>query len=356
MLDGREVATVNVGSDSIDVKLISTATPIDDPGDLAGVFVRTRDGRMVPMSSIATIREEATVPSLARQSQQRALPITADLENGTALQAALDAARQVAGEVLPEGYRIVPTGEAKTLEDTSGGLTQTFGFALAVILLVLAAQFESFVAALIIIATVPFGLAAAVFAIALTGGTLNLYSQIGLVMLVGIMAKNGILIVEFANHLRDQGRSVRDAILEASLTRLRPVAMTMIATVVGAVPLVLAFGAGAEARVALGWVLVGGLGFATIFTLFLTPVAYLLLAGFTKPAAAGEARLQQELDEAEEAELAERMEGEPAGPVSNTADGVAEGEEPTASVARPAAGAAAERKSDPPSAVPAAAE
>ncbi len=355
VLDGREVATVNVGSDSIDVKLISTATPIDDPSDLAGVFVRTRDGRMVPMSSIATIREEATVPSLARQSQQRALPITADLENGTALQAALDAARQVADEVLPEGYRIVPTGEAKTLEDTSGGLAQTFGFALVVILLVLAAQFESFIAALIIIATVPFGLAAAVFAIAFTGGTLNLYSQIGLVMLVGIMAKNGILIVEFANHLRDEGRSVRDAILEASLTRLRPVAMTMIATVVGAVPLVLAFGAGAEARVALGWVLVGGLGFATIFTLFLTPVAYLLLAGFTKPAAASEARLQRELEEAEEAELAARMESEPVEEDSHAAGGAVEGEEPPTAT-KTTSQAAAERKAEPPAEVPAAAE
>ncbi|BBE74303.1 efflux RND transporter permease subunit [Oharaeibacter diazotrophicus] len=304
VLDGREVATVNVADQSIPVKLVSTGNPIDDPGDLAGVFVRTRDGRMVPMSSIATIREEATAPSLSRESQQRAVPITADLDNSTALRAGLDAARTVAAATLPPGFRIVPLGEAATLEETSGGFATTFGFALVVILLVLAAQFESFVAALIIIATVPFGLAAAVFAIALTGGTLNLYSQIGLVMLVGIMAKNGILIVEFANHLRDEGRGVRAAILEASLTRLRPVSMTMIATVVGAVPLVLAFGAGAEARVALGWVLVGGLGFATVFTLFLTPVAYLLLAGFSKPRAEGEARLARELEEAEEARLA----------------------------------------------------
>jgi len=294
---------------------LSVVIDRDRAQDLGGVFVRTRDGRMVPMSSIATIREEATAPSLSRESQQRAVPITADLDNGTALRAGLDAARTVAAATLPPGFRIVPLGEAATLEETSGGFATTFGFALVVILLVLAAQFESFVAALIIIATVPFGLAAAVFAIALTGGTLNLYSQIGLVMLVGIMAKNGILIVEFANHLRDEGRGVRAAILEASLTRLRPVSMTMIATVVGAVPLVLAFGAGAEARVALGWVLVGGLGFATIFTLFLTPVAYLLLAGFSKPRAEGEARLARELEEAEEARLA--GDDEPAAPTGS---------------------------------------
>ena len=168
-------------------------------------------------------------------------------------------------------------GEAATLNETSSGVAITFAFALLVVLLVLAAQFESFISAFIIMFTVPFGLAAAVFAIALTGGSLNIYSQIGLVMLVGIMAKNGILIVEFANQLREQGYRVHDAIREACRIRLRPVVMTMIATVVGGVPLVLMGGAGAEARQALGWIVVGGLGFATIITLFVTPVAFLLL-------------------------------------------------------------------------------
>ncbi|WP_181706054.1 efflux RND transporter permease subunit [Chthonobacter rhizosphaerae] len=305
VLDGREIAEVTAGDRSIPVKLLATRSPLNDPKDLENVFVRTGDGRMVPISAIASIREEAVAPSLAREGQQRAVPITSELGEGTALQGALETVREIAAEVLPEGYRIEPLGEAATLEETSGGLALTFGFAIVVILLVLAAQFESFVAALIIIATVPFGLAAAVFAILLTGGTLNLYSQIGLVMLVGIMAKNGILIVEFANQLRDEGYAVRRAIEEACRIRLRPVMMTMIATIVGAVPLVLAFGAGAEARVALGWVLVGGLGFATVFTLFLTPVVYLLLAGFTKPRTAEEARLARELREAEAIRLIE---------------------------------------------------
>ncbi len=299
VLDGHEVVSVTVGDRSIPVKLISTATPLDDPKDLENVFVRTGDGRMVPMSAIATVREEATAPSLAREGQQRAVPITSELGPGVALAEALGAAREIAGAVLPEGYRITPVGEAKTLEETSGGLAITFGFAIVVILLVLAAQFESFIAALIIIATVPFGLAAAVFAMVAMGGSLNLYSQIGLVMLVGIMAKNGILIVEFANQLRDEGMSVRRSIEEACRIRLRPVMMTMIATIVGAVPLTVAFGAGAEARQALGWVLVGGLGIATVFTLFLTPVVYLLLAGLSRPRAAGEVRLTRELEEAE---------------------------------------------------------
>jgi HAE1 family hydrophobic/amphiphilic exporter-1 len=173
-----------------------------------------------------------------------------------------------------------------------------FGFAIVIILLVLAAQFESFVSAIIIMATVPLGLACAVFAMLLTGTSFNVYSQIGLVMLVGIMAKNGILIVEFANQLRDRGMGVREAIEEASNIRLRPVVMTMICTILGGLPLVLAAGAGAEARVALGWIIVGGLGLATVSTLFLTPVAYLLLGRFVTPKIEEEARLKRELDEA----------------------------------------------------------
>ena len=164
-----------------------------------------------------------------------------------------------------------------------------------VVFLVLAAQFESIVSALIVMATVPLGLACAVFALVLTGGSLNVYSQIGLVLLVGIMAKNGILIVEFADQLRDRGRTVRQAIEEATRIRLRPVMMTMIATVLGGVPLIFSGGAGAEARHALGWIIVGGLGPATLATLYLTPVAYLLLAGLARPRAQEEARLRAEL-------------------------------------------------------------
>jgi HAE1 family hydrophobic/amphiphilic exporter-1 len=190
---------------------------------------------------------------------------------------------------------IVFTGEAKALQQTSGNVLQTFGFAVLVVLLVLAAQFESFNSAIILFATVPFGLAAAVFAILLSGGSINIYSEIGLVMLVGLMSKNGILIVEFANQLRDQGQSVQEAIRNACMIRLRPVVMTMVATVLGGLPLVLRSGAGAEARHALGWIIVGGLGFATIFTLFLTPVVFSLLARLSKPRAAEEQRLKEEL-------------------------------------------------------------
>jgi len=204
----------------------------------------------------------------------------------------------MADEILPAGERIIPLAEAATLQENSSGMLITFGFAILIIFLVLSAQFESFVSALIVMATVPLGLACAVFALVLTGGSLNIYSQIGLVLLVGIMAKNGILIVEFADQLRDQGRNVRQAIEQACAIRLRPVMMTMIATIIGGVPLVAASGAGAEARIALGWIIVGGLGLAVAATLFVTPVAYLLLARFSKPRAAEEVKLLGELDAA----------------------------------------------------------
>ena len=210
--------------------------------------------------------------------------------------------RQLAAPLLPPGARMVPlaeTGDAR--RDIARASRLTFGFALLVVFLVLAAQFESFVSALIVMATVPLGLGCAVVAMVLTGVSLNVYSQIGLVLLVGIIAKNGILVVEFANQLRDHGAGVREAIEEACRIRLRPVMMTMAATILGGVPLLLSCGAGAEARHALGWVIVGGLGLATLLTLFLTPVAYLLLAGFSKPRAEETARLERELAEVESA-------------------------------------------------------
>ena len=295
VLDGRKIGSVYVGDRSFDVKLVSTTNPINDPTDLENVFLKTTDGRYVPMSSIATVVEKAVPPQLNRESRQRSIAITSDLRSDFALGDAYAAALEIATPLLPPGSHIIPLAEASTLSETSTGIALVFGFAIIIILLVLAAQFESFVSALIVMATVPLGLGCAVFAMILTGTSLNVYSQIGLVLLVGIMAKNGILIVEFADQLRDKGMNVRQAIEEAANIRLRPVCMTMICSVLGGVPLILASGAGAEARVALGWVIVGGLGLATIATLFVTPVAYLLLGRFTKPRAEEEARLEREL-------------------------------------------------------------
>ncbi len=297
MIDGSDVGSVFINDTSYTVRMVSTSNPVNDPRDLEQLFVKTGDGRYVPMSTIATIAESAVPPSLRREEQRRAVPVSASLEDGQlALGEAYSIMLDIARPLLPEGVTVVPLSEAKTLGEASNGLFITFGFALVIILLVLAAQFESVWSAIIVMTTVPFGVAAALYALLLTGGSLNIYSQIGLVLVVGIMAKNGILIVEFANQLRDQGRSVSEAIEEASNIRLRPVMMTMIATILGGLPLVLASGAGAEARSALGWVMVGGLSFAAISTLYLTPVAYLLLARFSKPKAEEEARLERELD------------------------------------------------------------
>jgi HAE1 family hydrophobic/amphiphilic exporter-1 len=298
MLDGRKIGDVFIEDRSYAVKLVSTSNPINDPTDLENIFLKTEDGRFVPVSTIATLAERAVPPSLAREEQQRSVSLSTGLGAGLPLGEAYAEVQRLAAPLLPPGSRVVPLAEAATLGETSSGMLAVFGFAIVIILLVLAAQFESFVSAVIIMATVPLGLACAVFALLLTNTTLNAYSQIGLVLLVGVMAKNGILIVEFANQLRDRGASVRQAIEQASNIRLRPVLMTMICTVLGGVPLVLASGAGAEARVALGWVIVGGLGLATVSTLFLTPVAYLLLGRFVTPKVHEAVRLKRELEEA----------------------------------------------------------
>ncbi len=295
VLDGSTVGTIFLDDDSYDIRLVSTTTPVNDPGDLERTFVPAADGQLVALSSFATLTERPVAPELGREAQSRSVPITASLTPDFALGDALAEMQALAAD-LPDDMRLVPLAEAATLGETASGLAVTFAIALAVVFLVLAAQFESFVSAVIVMATVPLGLACAVFALVLTGGSINVYSQIGLVLLVGIMAKNGILIVEFADQLRERGRSVREAIEEASIVRLRPVMMTMIATVLGGVPLVLAQGAGAEAREVLGWVIVGGLGLATLATLFVTPVAYLLLAGLARPRSAETAILMEELD------------------------------------------------------------
>jgi HAE1 family hydrophobic/amphiphilic exporter-1 len=303
LLDGREMGEYYVEGDAIPVRAQAPDGMMDDPADLESVYVRAAEGRMVPLSSFVTMTERAVAPELRREGQRRAIPLTASLAPGVDLRQAMDDLEVLAAERLPASMGIHYMGEAATLNETSTGVAITFAFALLVVLLVLAAQFESWLSAIIIMFTVPFGLAAAVFAIALSGGSLNIYSQIGLVMLVGIMAKNGILIVEFANQLREHGYRVHDAIREACRIRLRPVVMTMVATVVGGIPLVVMGGAGAEARQALGWIVVGGLGLATLFTLFVTPVAFLLLARFSKTRSAEAERLETELGDVADADL-----------------------------------------------------
>ncbi len=297
MIDGFEVAELNVNDRSIPVLLESAAGAINDPTDLHNLFVATTRGGLVPLSAFVRLRETGTAAELDRAGQKRAVEIDAALPPGYALRQAISDIEGIADDILPAGIGLRFLNEAATLQDTSSEVAITFAVAILVVLLVLAAQFESLLSALVIVLTVPFGLAAAVFALAVTGSTLNIYSQIGLIMLVGLMAKNGILVVEFADQQRDRGLSVGDAIRTAAMTRLRPVMMTMLSTVLGALPLILASGPGAEARSAIGWVVFGGLGISTVFTLILIPVIYSLLAPLAPPRAHAGVRLDRELRE-----------------------------------------------------------
>jgi len=299
MVDGFEVAELNVNDRSIPVMLESAAGAINDPTDLNSLFVTANTGELVPLSAFVAIEETGVAAELDRTGQKRAIEIDAPLPDGYAMKQAIADIEALAKDTLPPGIGLRFINEAATLQDTSREVALTFAIAILVVLLVLAAQFESFLSAAVIVLTVPFGLAAAVFALLLTGITLNIYSQIGLVMLVGLMAKNGILVVEFADQLRDRGHSVHDAVREAAITRLRPVVMTMLSTVLGALPLIIGSGAGAEARAAIGWVVFGGLGISTLFTLILIPVIYSLLAPLAKPRAHAGVRLDRELRDSE---------------------------------------------------------
>ncbi len=268
--------------------------------DLASVFVRSQTtGALIPLSALLSISETTASPELNRYNRLPAITVSAALADGYDLGRAVDDVRRLAEETLPPEGRIAFDGQSKEFVEGSAGIALTILFALVVVYLVLAAQFESFVDPLTILLSSPLAVTGALGAIWLTGQSLNIYTQIGMLLLLGLMAKNGILIVEFANQLRDRGASVREAALEGSVRRLRPILMTVLSTVLGAVPLVLSTGAGAEARGAIGVVIVAGFGFASILTLFVTPVLYDLLARLTKPRSHAERALDAALSPAE---------------------------------------------------------
>jgi multidrug efflux pump len=211
-------------------------------------------------------------------SQRRAVTITANLAPGYSLGQALDFMESTARQQMKPGYAFDYTGLSREFKLSSNTLAITFVLAILFIYLVLAAQFESFIDPFVIMLTVPLSIAGALAALMLTGGSINVYSQIGLITLVGLITKNGILIVEFANHMREEGKALMEAVRDASVMRLRPILMTTLATVFGAVPLAIATGAGAESRVQIGWVIVGGLTLGTLLTLFVVPAVYSLLS------------------------------------------------------------------------------
>ncbi|MEZ5649346.1 MAG: efflux RND transporter permease subunit [Burkholderiaceae bacterium] len=298
MVEGARVGDLTVGDRSVPVMLESSRRRATDPDDLLMVGVRNDGGTLVPMAQFVHFEETAIPSELERFGQRRAVEMEATFADDTPIGETVDRLRELGARTLPPGMGLLFRGDAATFEENARDIRITFALALLVVFLVLVAQFESLTSAAAVLLTVPFGLAAAVFAMTLAGVSLTIYSQIGLLLLVGVMAKNSILMVEFADQLRDRGRSVRDAALEAAATRMRPILMTLSSTALGGLPLVLASGAGAEARLAIGVVIFGGLLLAVGFTLLLTPVLYAMLARFSKPRSRHAELLAQELADA----------------------------------------------------------
>jgi multidrug efflux pump len=286
LLGGRQVTRFKREGKQYDVMVQLEAQNRNTPADLTAIYVRSRDGRLVQLSNLVTVRETVAAKELNHFDRARALRLTANVAPGRSLGEALETLEQTADRVLPKGARTALDGQSREFRESGATLLLTFALALAFIYLVLAAQFESFVSPFIIMLTVPLAALGALATLWVTGNSLNVYSQIGLVMLIGLITKNGILIVVFANQLREKGLGRFDAVVESSTLRLRPILMTSLATVLGALPLALAAGAGSEARQAIGWVVVGGLSVGTLFTLFVIPTAYTVLVREARPAAA----------------------------------------------------------------------
>ncbi|SEA55684.1 efflux RND transporter permease subunit [Rubrimonas cliftonensis] len=273
--------------------------------DLAEVFVRSRTtGELIPLAALVRVAEGTASPEFNRFNRLPAIEISGALNEGYDMGAAIEAVREAAERSLPAEARIAFDGQSREYVESSSGAFTMLIFACVVVYLVLAAQFESFVDPLTILLSAPLAVTGALGAIWLTGQSINVYTQIGMLLLLGLMAKNGILIVEFANQLRDRGASVREAALEGAVRRLRPILMTVLSTLLGAAPLVLSTGAGSESRAAIGMVILGGFGVASLMTLFVTPVLFDLLARLTKPRAA----TAGELDAALKADAAAQVE------------------------------------------------
>ena len=282
MFGSRRATTYLKGGQEYDVVLQTERDDRRSIGDLEALYVNTGSGALVPLSAVVTTETTGDTPERRRLDRQRAITLSADLNPGTTLVDATAFLTDVAAQ-QPQG--VVTTqwgGAARDQQEAGGAVAAAFGLALLLVFLVLAAQFESWITPAVIMLTVPLAAAGGLFGLVMAGSSLNIYSQIGLIILIGVAAKNGILIVEFANQLRDQGRSIHDAIIEASTLRLRPIIMTSIATAFGALPLVLWQGAGAGSRQTIGVVIFSGAMFATLLTLFVVPVIYGVLARFTK--------------------------------------------------------------------------
>ena len=285
LLGGRNVTRYKRDAEQYDVIVQTEAKGRTTPEDINKIYVRGRNEAMIPLSALVSVRETVAPRELNHFGQRRSVSITANLAPDYSLGQALSFMNNTASRVLTAGYSTDLAGTSREFRSSQGALGIVFGMALLFIFLVLAAQFESFIDPLVIMLSVPLSMIGALLALKWSGGSLNVYSQIGLITLVGLITKHGILIVEFTNQLRAQGLEMVDALTQAASQRLRPILMTTGAMVLGAVPLAMAKGAGAESRSQIGWVIVGGMSLGTLLTIFVVPVMYSLLARKTVPGA-----------------------------------------------------------------------
>jgi multidrug efflux pump len=283
MLGGRVVTRYKRDAEQYDVIVQTQESGRNTPSDIDNIYVRGRNDTVIPLSALVKVRESVSPRELNHFGQRRSVSITANLAPDYALGDALKFLDKTAAGILKPGYTTELNGTSREFRSSQGALVIVFVLALFFIFLVLAAQFESFIDPFVIMLSVPLSMFGALMTLKLTGGSLNVYSQIGLITLVGLITKHGILIVEFTNQLREQGVDTFDAIVKASGQRLRPILMTTGAMVLGALPLALATGAGAESRIQIGWVIVGGMSFGTLLTVFVVPTMYTLFARKSVP-------------------------------------------------------------------------
>ncbi len=281
MLGGQRISTFTRDNKLYDVIAQLEAPERATPSDMTGIYVRGREGTLVQLVAVAQIGEGVGPRQLSHFNRVRSATLTANLAPGFALGEALDSLNAAAAAVLPTGSSLALAGESRELVESGNALYFAFILALVVVFMVLAAQFESLIHPFTVILAVPLAVTGALLALLVTGSTLNLYSQIGMILLIGLVTKNSILLVEYANQLKRRGMSSVEAVLESGKIRLRPIVMTSVATIMGAMPIALGLGAGSTSRRPLGYAIVGGLSFSTLLTLFLVPVVYVLLDSLT---------------------------------------------------------------------------
>ncbi|WP_445773620.1 multidrug efflux RND transporter permease subunit [Shewanella sp.] len=291
MLGGRSETTFVERGEEYDVYLRGDENSFNSVTDLSKIYFRSAKGELITLDTVTHVEEIASPQRLSHTNKQKSITIKANLGNGYTLGEALDFLEQRAVTLLPSDISIAYTGESKDYKENQSGVLIVFGLALLIAYLVLAAQFESFINPAVVMFTVPMGILGGFIGLVLTNQGINIYSQIGMIMLIGMVTKNGILIVEFANQLRDRGLPLDTAIIDASARRLRPILMTAFTTLIGAIPLIISTGAGSESRIAVGTVIFSGMAFATLVTLLVIPAMYRLISATTHSPGFVEAQL-----------------------------------------------------------------